>query len=45
MDMDIDDFRAMLYVIKQNRPEFELKVSAYCLRQQRTTLVALCDEL
>jgi hypothetical protein len=26
MDMDIDDFRAVLYIIKQNRPEFELKL-------------------
>ncbi|GJN14234.1 hypothetical protein PR202_gb01032 [Eleusine coracana subsp. coracana] len=25
MDMDIDDFLGMLYIIKQNRSEFELK--------------------
>ncbi|TVU19338.1 hypothetical protein EJB05_35482, partial [Eragrostis curvula] len=25
MDMDIDDFFAMLYILKQNRSEFELK--------------------
>jgi hypothetical protein len=28
MDMDTDDFRAMLYIIMQIRSEFELKVSA-----------------